>query len=355
MARQVYGRSSSTGRWILIVVLLGLVGTVLFLIFSGGSDQQVAEPNNLANNDGQPEDVNDKPAPPEIEFKEFVPKSSGGVELPEEQAVPEIPAATAETPDNVTAEAEKLINQAAQSLEGSRPDIIKARDLLNEALFLPVSEDTRETVKKKMSELVDEWLFSKTVYEGDSLCDDYIVRPGDTLTQIGKDHKVPAEIIKEINGIGSARGLRAGETIKVIHGPFHCRISRSDFTLDLYLQKTFVDSFTIGIGKPGYETPTGLWVVEPGGKLVKPTWTDPDTGRTYEADDPDYPLGSRWIGLAGVKGNAKNRQGFAIHGTKDPNEIGAAVSRGCIRMHNGAAVLMYKLLQPGHSQVRVIE
>lgn len=355
MARQVYGRRSSIGRWILAVVLLGLVATVLFLIFSGGPSRQGADANSLSGVDNQPEDVNDKPASPEVQFKEFVPKSAGGVEVPEEQAVPEIPAVTAETPDDVNAEAENLIAQAAQSLEGGRPDIIKARDLLNEALFLPLDKKRRQTVKEKMSELADKWLFSETVYEGDSLCDDYIVRPGDTLTQIGKKHKVPAEIIMGINGISSAKGLRAGESIKVINGPFHCRISRSDFTLDLYLQKTYVDSFAIGIGKPGYETPTGLWVVEPGGKLVKPTWTDPDTGRTYEADDPDYPLGSRWIGLAGVRGDAKNRQGFAIHGTKDPNEIGAAVSRGCIRMHNGAAVLMYKLLQPGQSQVRVIE
>lgn len=206
-----------------------------------------------------------------------------------------------------------------------------------------------------MSRLSDEWLFSETVYSGDSLCDNYTVRPGDTLTQIGEEHKVPPQILMRINNISNSRGLRAGETMKVINGQFHCRISRSQFTLDLYLRKTYIKTFSVGLGKPGNRTPTGLWVVEPGGKLIRPTWTDPSTGRTYEASDPDYPLGSRWIGLAGVSGNAKNRTGFAIHGTEDPNEIGAAVSRGCIRMHNGDAVLMYKLLEPGHSQVRVIE
>ena len=111
----------------------------------------------------------------------------------------------------------------------------------------------------------------------------------------------------------------------------------------------------MGLGQPGMETPTGLWVVKLGGKLIAPTWVDPITGKVYEAEDPDYPLGSRWIGLEGIKGGAKGRTGFAIHGTKDPNQIGTASSQGCIRLHNGNAILMYNLLMPGLSQVEVVE
>jgi len=89
--------------------------------------------------------------------------------------------------------------------------------------------------------------------------------------------------------------------------------------------------------------------------LISPTWTDPDTGRTYRAKDPDYPLGSRWIALEGIDGEAKGRTGFAIHGTKDPEQIGMAGSRGCIRLDNGVAVLVYNLLVPIYSQVTVEE
>ena len=123
----------------------------------------------------------------------------------------------------------------------------------------------------------------------------------------------------------------------------------------MYLQNTFVKSFKIGIGKPGRETPKGLWIVRPGGKLIRPRWTDPDTGKTYESDDPDYPLGSRWIGLEGLEGDAKGREGFAIHGTKIPEEIGGATSRGCIRMYNGEVILMYNLLVPTCSKVEVVD
>jgi lipoprotein-anchoring transpeptidase ErfK/SrfK len=109
------------------------------------------------------------------------------------------------------------------------------------------------------------------------------------------------------------------------------------------------------LGKTGSETPTGLWRVEPGGKLIKPIWTNPLDGKTYYPDDEDYPLGSRWIALEGISGAAKDRTGFAIHGTKEPEQIGKAGSQGCIRMHNGEAVLVYNMLFPALSTVEVID
>jgi mannitol/fructose-specific phosphotransferase system IIA component (Ntr-type) len=104
----------------------------------------------------------------------------------------------------------------------------------------------------------------------------------------------------QINNIQRPQALQAGRALKVIHGPFHAKINRSTFTLDLYLQDMYVRSFKVGLGKPGFETPTGRWRVQEHGKLVKPPWTDPDTGRLYKSTDPDYPLGSRWIGLEGI-------------------------------------------------------
>jgi lipoprotein-anchoring transpeptidase ErfK/SrfK len=167
---------------------------------------------------------------------------------------------------------------------------------------------------------------------------------------------VPWEILLKVNKIARPELLQAGETIKVINGPFHARVDRSTFTLDLYLQdKTFVRSFRVGLGKPGHETPTGLWRVKSDGKLIRPPWPDPDSGKMFYPEDPDYPLGSRWIGLDGLEGNAKGRTGFGIHGTKDPDQIGQADSRGCIRMHNGDVKLIYDVFVPGVSTVTVVE
>ncbi len=249
----------------------------------------------------------------------------------------------------------ELITEATSYIEARPARIIDARDKLNETLPLPMSERQRAFVKQRLSELADKWLFSRTIYPQDKLTGSYKVNPGDLLAGIGKQFKVPYEILMEINKIDSPAALRAGETIKVINGPFHVRVYRSTFTMDLYLQDTFIRSFPVGLGKPGMETPTGLWAVKEGGKMIAPKWTDPISGKTYEAEDSDYPLGSRWIGLEGIEGDAVSRTGFAIHGTKDPNEIGIAGSQGCIRLHNGNAILVYNLLVPSDSRVEVVE
>ena len=249
----------------------------------------------------------------------------------------------------------ELIASASAHINARPARIIEARDRLNDALPMPMSSEQRDVVKEQLSNLADKWLFNRRIYAQDSLCSSYKVRRGDQLRTIGKQFKVPHEILMQINKISRPEALQAEETIKVIKGPFHARVYRSTFTMDLYLQNTFVRSFPVGLGQPGMETPTGTWLVKPEGKLITPTWTDPVSGKTYEAEDPDYPLGSRWIGLEGISGNAKDRTGFAIHGTKKPEEIGTANSQGCIRLHNGDAILLYNLLMPGFSQVVTVQ
>ena len=252
-------------------------------------------------------------------------------------------------------DAGRLIAEATELISEKPSRIVKARDKLNEALRMPISNQQRKFVKAQLSELADKWLFNRTVLPDDKLCDNYHVEPGDQLRFIGEQHKVPYEILMQINNISRPENLQAGQTIKVINGPFHAKVYRSTFTMDLYLQTTYVRSFPVGLGKPGMETPTGLWRVKPGGKLEKPIWTDPITGKTYHPEDPDYPLGSRWIALEGLSGAAKDRDGFAIHGTHEPEQLGSAGSQGCIRMENGEAILVYNLLVPVFSTVEVTD
>ena len=260
-------------------------------------------------------------------------------------------AASAETV--IDPEAQALIQKAIEDRKAGK--VIAARDQLNEALKLRLTPAIRQEVKVQMAKLSEQWLFSRQVLEGDTLTGLYKVMPGDRLSRIGKNHQVPYECLMEINGIHDARALQADQTIKVVHGPFHALVNLSTFTLDLYLQTMYVKSYKIGIGKPEHETPTGTWRVDLGGKLIKPTWTDPDSGRVYKASDPDYPLGSRWIALEGIDGAARGRTGFALHGTKEPETIGTRSSRGCIRLFNGEVIELYNLLEEGKSLVKVIE
>jgi lipoprotein-anchoring transpeptidase ErfK/SrfK len=259
--------------------------------------------------------------------------------------------ATIQTDPKVTA----FISDAMELVNSQPSAVIEARDRLNDALLMCQNVQQRAFIKVQLSKLAERWLFSKSLFPNDRLCSSYKVKRGDQLRIIGIKHKVPYEILMQINNIQKPQALRAGQTLKVINGPFHAKVSRSTFTMDIYLQNTFVRSFPVGLGKPGRETPTGLWRVKPDGKQKSTSWTDPDTQKVYYPGDPDYPLGSRWIALEGLEGAAKGKAGFGIHGTKEAETIGTAESRGCIRLDNGHAKLVYNLLVPIYSHVRVEE
>jgi len=249
----------------------------------------------------------------------------------------------------------ELIDEAMALVNGKPARIIEARDRLNEAFSMPMNNVQRTVIKQRLSELADKWLFSRTVYPQDRLCSNYQVKQGDLLRSISNQHKVPWEIIQEVNKISRPELLKAGQMIKIIQGPFHAKVYRSTFTIDVYLQNTFVRSFRVGLGQEGKETPTGLWSVRQGGKMIKPPWSDPETGKLLHYGDPDYALGSRWIALDGLRGEAKDRTGFGIHGTVEPETIGTKSSKGCIRLHNGDVKKLYNLLTEVHSLVRVID
>jgi len=278
-----------------------------------------------------------------------VPVREPDTEMQPEAAKPVI------VPDDTENPAAQLISEAQQNIKAGK--IIAARDKLNQVLLsAPLTFNQQQSVKAQLANLSKKWLFSRDLHAGDTLTGTYKVQSGDLLSQVAKQYKVPYEILMSINNIKRPENLRAGDTIKVINGPFHAIVYRSTFTLDLYLGSiTYIKSYKVGLGEQGLETPTGKWRVKTGGKLIKPTWTDPTSGRTYNGDDPDYPLGSRWIALDGIEDNAKGRTGFAIHGTKEPETIGTRSSRGCIRLLNGEAIEIYNLLEPGLSEVRVVD
>jgi len=347
-----------TINWIYIIpVLLVIAVAIAFRYGPFGKDKSTDETADItpeANvpelNQTEPEIVKEPKQKPE-RMPEPLPKPP-----PEPVLEPNLPD-IAPVPDvEPNPEAAALIAEATALLSEKPSRIIDAREKLNETLRIPMNIQQRTFVKDQLSELANKWLLSKIIFPDDELCGSYLVKSGDELRIIAKRYNVPWEILLEINKISRPQAMQAGEQIKVINGPFHAKVYRSTFTMDLYLQgETFVRSFRVGLGKEETETPTGLWRVKSDGKLIKPPWPDPVTGRMYHPEDPDYPLGSRWIGLEGIKGNAKGRTGFGIHGTKEPEQIGTTGSRGCIRMHNGEVILIYNLLVPNLSTVEVVE
>ena len=362
MARHPFGPGAGRGarNRTYTLLLAGLLIVMVVAFYYGPFGKNEAGPID----EGLPSEVNTVAETPKAEEPVSVPPPANVQPEPSvSQSAPE----PKSEPVNLTPEpapqpgleanpdATRLIAEATALIDQRPSRIIDARGKLNEALRMPMTATQRASVKDQLSKLSEQWLFSRTVVPGDPLCESYLVKSGDLLTMIGERYKVPYEIIMQINKISNPQGLQAGEAVKVMDGPFHVKVYRSTFTMDLYLQTTYVRSFKVGLGKPGMETPTGLWRVKPGGKLIQPIWTNPIDGKTYHPEDPDYPLGSRWIALEGLTGEAKERTGFAIHGTKEPEQIGTQGSQGCIRMHNGDAVLIYNLLIPAYSTVEVVD
>lgn len=351
----------SGGLYLLVMAVL--LAAVVFLLFRGrspGPQQAVAEtpvPQTAAV--GLPDPVAAAPQPA-VETRTnpqpaVSPAATTQTQLPAQPqpAVATLPAVVpTETPNP---QAEVVIAEALSMMQSQPAAVIEVRNRLNKVLLMPLGAQQRERVKTEMAKLAEKWLWGPASFPNDTLCDTYTVRSGDLLDIIGRRLKVPYDVLMQINNIPRPQALQAGKALKVIKGPFHVKVCRTTFTMDLYLQDTYVRSFKVGLGRPGYETPTGRWRVQDGGKLIQPTWTDPDSGRVYKANDPDYPLGTRWIALEGIEGAAVGRTGFAIHGTKEPEQIGTAGSRGCIRMYNGDVVLMYNLLVPVYSQVDVFD
>jgi len=230
-------------------------------------------------------------------------------------------------------------------------DYITARMWLSKAVAEGLNEKEEREARKLINRTTDGWLFSGEIYSGDKWCSQYRVVSGDSLTKIARKYAVTYPLLMRINQIKSAKNLAAGQRLKVVQGPFRVVVDRKRFLMSVYLGDLLVRSYSVTIGAPGRETPTGLWKVEL--KQLDPEWVDPDTNKRFLPHDPQNPLGNRWIALKGQEGKAVGETGFGIHGTIEPDKIGTAASRGCIRLLNKEVGELYNMLVVGKSLVRV--
>lgn len=232
----------------------------------------------------------------------------------------------------------------------SQGNWLTARAKLGEALQLAQGGPHLAQLRADLSEAGRETILSPRIFEDDPHVGRYVIQPGDTLAKIAANHRITADLLANINGIADKNLVRAGQTIKVIHGPFDAVVEKSSYTLDLYLGGTFVRSFPVGLGADD-GTPTGRWRVS--SKLVNPTYYPPRGGKIIAADDPQNPLGERWIGLTGIEGSAVGQERYGIHGTIEPDSIGQSTSMGCVRLLNEDVEHLYTCLVERHSTVTI--
>jgi len=152
---------------------------------------------------------------------------------------------------------------------------------------------------------------------------DYKVVKGDTLSNIASRYNVGTGLLVRLNKLKDANLIRIGQTLTVIEGPFRVVVDKSARRLNLYLGDTFIRSYPVTLGTKN-STPEGEFTVLR--KLKNPPWTDPYNRTIIRADNPEYPLGTRWIEFIPPPG------AYGIHGTKDAEVIGEEASFGCVRV-----------------------
>jgi LysM repeat protein len=240
-------------------------------------------------------------------------------------------------------------------------DPVTARAALDRALKnASATSSDRQSIRDQITAINEELIFSPKVVKGDSLVEIYSVQKGDSLVRIAQKQGLAVDwrFLQRINGMSSPNRLTVGQKLKLVRGPFHAIVNKSDYRLDLYVGPpgepaswTFVRSFRVGLGE-GNGTPTGTFVVKKGSKLVNPPWVNPRTGERFDADNPKNPIGERWIGLEG-QGESAPYTGYGIHGTIDPDSIGQQRSMGCVRMAAQDVEVVYEMLTEEVSVVKI--
>ena len=366
-------RKKGLGPWL---ALLGLVVIVAGLIVLFSDPEDPTTPANA--NAAAPEQAGPEITGPSTE-----------TQLPPDRVTP--PAVTDEgTPDRDTdtgsaasrpdprlesiasSETQQLIGAAKDQYETGMQrlesgDIPVGRALLSELLFregaLPRHE--AQAVRERLAFLNENTVFSKK-RNGEQIAKDPIVslhkvQSGEYLSTIGNTYRIPYQLIERINKI-DARRLQAGQGIQVIKGPVHAQIDKSDYRMDLFVEdpdgiRIYLKSYTVGLGEFD-STPVGKWIVKPGSKVGPanggPSWVNPRTGERYDRNDPNIPIGEYWMALEGIDDNTRDRKGYGIHATNDPESIGRQESMGCIRMRDDDVDQVFYTLFEGSSIVEIV-
>lgn len=289
----------------------------------------------------------------------------------EEPAEPrEIAVATIEKPEPIIEDRQPIIrpiplasttslnlDEGMQLLD--RGQLVAARQHLSDTLRSgELSENEAAQARGVLTDISDTLVFAPAIANDDPYSIEYIIRSGDTLSGIVHTMglQVDWRFIQRVNGIKQASGIRPGQNLKLITGPFHAVVHKDSYRIDVYLgdgdEQVFVRSYRVGLGE--YDsTPMGLFKVRQQSKLVNPTWINPRTREFYSADNPENPIGERWIGLQGIEERTKDLSGLGIHGTIEPKTIGTQASMGCIRMHAADVTQVYEMLSEGVSTVEI--
>lgn len=168
----------------------------------------------------------------------------------------------------------------------------------------------------------------------------YVVKSGDLVVSIAKKHKVDSGVIARINRIQNGM-IRAGQRLKVLTAKPSIEVSIGKTWLRLwYGGRYLARQWSVCTGHLD-ESPTPIGEFTVSTKLVNPEWTRAGHA-AVAADDPENPLGTRWLGFA-----EPGFTSYGIHGTRKPETIGQHASNGCVRLKNENVEELFDLVPSG--------
>ena len=241
-------------------------------------------------------------------------------------------------------------------------DRVGARALLSRTLLnANLSASEAQLLRDELTVINNQLVFSPTADPRDPMTEEYKVASGDSLSRIAGRRELAThwKLISRINKISDPSKIRLGQSLKLVRGPFHAIVDKSDHRIDIFHGSPadpsswlYIRSFDVGLGESD-GTPVGEFVVS-ANKLENPGWVNPrDARERYEPNDPKNPIGEYWIGLTG-QGEASAYTSYGIHGTIDPSSIGGDESMGCVRLANGDIDIVYELLAEHVSRVLIV-
>jgi LysM repeat protein len=96
----------------------------------------------------------------------------------------------------------------------------------------------------------------------------HVVKPGETLETIAKEHNVPWQLLAKINGIAAADQLQPGQELKVVPGPFSAVVDLRRNQLTLMVDGRYAGKFPVTV-PTGAAVTEGEWLVDQ--KLAAPS------------------------------------------------------------------------------------
>jgi LysM repeat protein len=244
----------------------------------------------------------------------------------------------------------KALKAADDALAGGK--YLEAWESYNAVVKMGLASADSRIVKARINTVTDTLLFGSFRPAGDDNFPVHTVRVGERLGIIGPKYGMPWEaVVRMNNGLDPAR-VAAGRTLKLVRGPLHLVVIKSEYELDVMLDGKVLRAYAVGLGENNC-TPAGKFTVS--NKMKNPPYTHPRTNARFAGGDPKNPVGTRWMALEGADEASRKFTGYAIHGTIEPESICRQASLGCVRMLKDDVEELYDLVTMGGTTVEIRE